>query len=194
MVNVLNKQICSEYESLFDEAYECLFVGFQGLTVEEVNSLRTSLNKEDIRMQVLRSSLAEVVLKQKNRDGFQSMLEGPTAVVWGGNSIIQVSKSVHDFAKKAKKLQIKGGFLNGKPIDEKDAEKLTKIPDRPILLGSIVATFMDPLQSLANGMGPILSSIANLIDALERKRAEEGGNQPAQEAPTEEGGEKPQES
>jgi len=194
MVNVLNKQICSEYESLFDEANECIFVGFQGLTVEQVNALRSSLNKEDIRVQVLRSSLAEVVLKQKNRDGFQSMLTGPTAVIWGGSSIIQVSKSVHDFAKKAKMLQIKGGFLNGKPINEKDAERLTKIPDRPVLLGAIVATFMDPLQSLANGMGQILSSIANLIDALEKKRAEEGGAQPAQAAPADEVGETPQES
>ena len=44
----------------------------------------------------------------------------------------------------------------------------------PVLLGSIVSTFMDPLQSIAGGLESVLSSIVNLVDALEKKKAAEG--------------------
>ena len=173
MVNVLNKKICEEYTELFKHTDDCVFVNFQGLGVEEVNTFRAALTENNISMQVVRSSLASLVLKEMNRDGFEALLDGPTAVIWGGESIVQVSKSVHDFAKKLKNLEIKGGFLSTEPIDKADVEKLTTVPDKPVLLGSIISAFMDPLQGLAGGVASILSSIANLVDALEKKRAEE---------------------
>ncbi|MBU0756324.1 MAG: 50S ribosomal protein L10 [Planctomycetes bacterium] len=174
MVNVLNKKIREEYTELFGQTDDCVFVNFQGLTVEEVNSFRASLIQNNIRMQVVRSSLASLVLKEMDRTGVDTLVDGPTAVVWGGDSIVHVSKSVHDFAKKSKKLKIKGGFLNAEPIESADVEKLTKVPDKPVLLGSLVYAFMSPLQGIASGISSLLSSLVNLVDALEKKRAEEG--------------------
>jgi large subunit ribosomal protein L10 len=173
MVNILNQKITEEYTELFSETDDCVFVNFQGLTVEEVNALRSSLTKNNINMQVIRTSLASIALKSLNRSGFEELLDGPVAVVWGGEGIVQVSKSVNEFAKKSKKLELKGGFLATKPINEDDVKKLTKVPDMPVLLGSIVGTFMDPLQGIAGGLESILSSIANLVDALEKKKAAE---------------------
>ncbi len=60
MANILNKQICSELTELFKEANDCVFVDFQGLTVEEVNTFRSSLTSNQIRMQVIRSSLTDL--------------------------------------------------------------------------------------------------------------------------------------
>jgi large subunit ribosomal protein L10 len=174
MVNVLNKKICEELTALYSEAADCVFVDFQGLTVEEVNTLRSSLTQNNIQMQVVRSALSSIVLKELNREGFEEMLDGPTAVVWGGTGIVQVSKSVADFAKKSKKkLKIKGGSLSEKPIDKTEVDKLTTVPDMPVLLGSIVGAFMDPLQGMANGLNQVLASIANLVDALAEKQEKE---------------------
>lgn len=173
MVNVLNKKICEELAALYNDAPDCVFVDFQGLTVEDVNALRASLTQVDIRMQVVRSALSNIVLKELNREGFEEMLDGPTAVVWGGTGIVQVSKSVSEFAKKSKKLKIKGGSLSEKPINKAEVDKLTTVPDMPILLGSIVGTFMDPLQGMANGLNQLLSSFANLVDALKEKKEKE---------------------
>ncbi|MHC4942974.1 MAG: 50S ribosomal protein L10 [Planctomycetota bacterium] len=174
MVNTLNQKITEEYTELFNEANDCVFVNFQGLTVEEINALRSSLTKNNINMQVIRTSLASIALKSLNRSGFEELLDGPVAVVWGGEGIVHVSKSVHEFAKKTKKLELKGGFLAADPINDEDVKKLTKVPEMPVLLGSIVSTFMDPLQSIAGGLGSLLSSIVNLVDALEKKKAAEG--------------------
>lgn len=173
MVNVLNKKMHEELCELFEEADECVLVDFNGLSVEEINSLRSSLTHNKIHMQVVKTSIAHLVLNEQEREGYDDMLLGQTAVVWGGEGIIHVSKSINDFAKKSKKLKIKGGFLGPKSIDPDEIKTLTTIPDRPILLGSIVGTFMDPLQGVANGLNQILSSIVNLVDALHEKKDKE---------------------
>ena len=195
MVNVLNKKITEELSTLFRDADDCVLVDFKGLSVEEINTLRASLTKNNICMQVIRNSLAGKVLKEMDRTGFEEMLSGPTAVVWGGDGIIQVTKAVHDFSKKSRKLKIKGGFLGLDTIDTEAVKRLTTVPDRPVLLGSILGVIMDPLQGLANGMNNILASIANVIDALLKKSgvddAEGGGaeGEAAKEESVEDAGE-----
>jgi len=177
MANILNQKIREELTDLFNEADECLMVDFTKLSVEEINSFRASLTEKQINMQVIKVSLADLVFKDQERTNYEEMLKGPTAVIWGGDSIVQISKSVNDFAKKTKKLKIKGGLLGKESIDVEAVKKLTTVPDTPILMGMIVNSFMDPLQGIAGGINMILSSVANLIDALKDKREGEAGQE-----------------
>ena len=175
MVNVLNTKIAEEYSTLFNEADDFLVVNCTGLTVEEVNALRASLTENDIHMKVVKTSIARHVLKEQERGDCEELVQGPIAVVWGGEGIVQVSKSVDAFVKKAKKKNFfKGALLGMQIIDVDGVKRLTQVPDRPVLLGSIVGAFMDPLQSFGNGVSQLLGNIANLVDALEKKRTEEG--------------------
>ena len=84
---------------MFQKADDCVLVDFQGLTVDEINTFRSSLIENNIQMQVVKVALAHIVLKEMQRSNYEEMLDGPTAVIWGGESIVQVSKKVHDFAK-----------------------------------------------------------------------------------------------
>lgn len=175
MVNTLNKKIYEELSQLFKETDDCVLVDFHGLAVEEINALRSGLTENHIRMQVVKTSLAHIALRDMGRTGHEDMLRGPTAVVWGGDGIVQLSKTVSQFMKKTKKLKVKGGFLAAKSISEEDIKKLTTVPDRPVLLGMLVSSFMDPLQGMANGIHQLLGNIASLIDALQKKVEGEGG-------------------
>jgi len=59
---------------------------------------------------------------------------------------------------KSKKLKIKGGFLSTDPIDISDVEKLTKVPDKPVLL------FNDSLPRLLIAQSGLLSSGGKSFD------------------------------
>jgi large subunit ribosomal protein L10 len=174
MVSVLNTKICEEISTLFQGIEDCILVNFEGLSVEEVNSLRSSLTDNNISMQVVKVSLADIVLREMGRSEYDHMLKGPTAVIWGGEGILQVSKSVHEFAKKNKKLLIKGGFIGKKSIDTEAVVKLTKVPERPVLLTMVVNSFMDPLYGIVSGVDSLLSSFATLVEALREKKEKKG--------------------
>ncbi len=174
MPNLLNTLIKDEQAVLLKEADNCVVVDFQGLTVEEANDLRSSLREKEIQMRVVKTALARLVLQEMEMADFDEIFTGPTAVVWGGESVVQISKEVHGFAKKNKMLKIKGGILESKCITNEDVLKLTRIPDMPVLLAGIAAGVAAPLQNICNGINSLLSSIANVIDAVKVKKEESG--------------------
>ena len=173
MPNILNKMIKEELATLFDEASSCVFVDFDGIDVSGVSELRSTLTKNDINMQVVKTSLARLVLQEQNRTGYDDLFNGQTAVIWGGDSIVQVSKTISDFAKKNKKLKIKGGFLNSETITGKDVQKLTTVPDTPDLLAGLAGLFIAPLRDICGGINSLLAGISYAIDAV-REKVEKG--------------------
>ena len=175
MPNILNKMMKEEVSAVLNDAADCVVVDFQGLTVEKVNEFRSSLYNNDISMQVVKTSLARQVLGELGREGYKEMFVGPSAVIWGGTDIVQLTKTVHDFAKKNKVLKFKGGFLDNEAISKEDVVRLTNVPDMPILLGGIAAAIGAPVQGFYNGLNSLFSSILYAIDAV-REKVEKGGD------------------
>lgn len=173
MPNVLNQMMTEELTAMLSAISNCVVVDFQGLTVEEVNSLRSSLKKEGVSMRVIKTSLALRVLAEQEHSGYEELVKGPTAVIWGDIDIVSLTKAVHDFAKKNKTLKIKGGFLDHVAITKADVVKLTKVPEMPVLLGGIAAGIAAPVQSVYNCIDSMLTSILYAIDAVREKKEQE---------------------
>jgi len=170
MPNILNQMIRDELVTLFDEAQSCIVVDFQGLNVESINEFRSTLRKNEINMQVVKTTLACKILEELDVTDFEEVFSGPSAVIWGGQDIVQLSKAVNDFARKHKKLKIKGGLLERSAIDKKQVTILVDIPDMPMLLTSIAAGIASPLQSIHNAMNSLFTSIGYAIDAVREKK------------------------
>lgn len=175
MPNILNEMMTGELNAFLGKIDNCVVVNFQGLSVEEANEFRSTLRKNDILMRVVKITLAKRILAEMGREGFDELFTGPAAVIWGGLDVVQLSKTVYDFAKKNKKLEIKGGFLDCSTITKEDVVTLTKIPDMPILLGGIAAGIAAPLQSVYNCVNSLFTSVAYAIDAV-RDKVEKGGD------------------
>ncbi len=175
MPNILNEMMTEELTALLGDINNCVVVDFQGLSVEEANDLRSTLRKNDILMRVVKITLARKILAEMGREGFEDLFTGPAAVIWGGPDVVELSKAVHEYAKKNKKLQIKGGLLDSSTISKEDVVTLTKIPDMPILLGGIAAGIAAPVQSVYNCVNSMFTSIAYAIDAV-REKVEQGGD------------------
>jgi len=176
MPNLLNRMMKEELAVLLGGISDCVVVDFQGLTVEEADELRSSLRKNDISMQVVKTSLARLILEELNREGYREMFTGPTAVVSGGKDIIQVTKAVSEFAKKHKKLKVKGGLVENASISTEDVARLSAVPEIPVCLAGIAAGIAAPLQGIMNDLNALFSSIAYAIDGIREKLEKNGEN------------------
>ena len=57
--------------------------------------------------------------------------------------------------KKTKKMQIKGGILNGARIDTAMVEKLAKIPSKEVLISKLLYLLQSPVRSVAIALNAI---------------------------------------
>ena len=145
-------------------------VGNGGLTVSEIESLRSELRAVDARMKIVKNRLAKIAITGKPSEKLADLFQGPTAIAFSEDPVA-AAKAVKKFAKDNEKLKILGGAMGEEILDEKGVEALASMPSREELLGSIVQTIMSPASNLAGAIGAPASNIAGIIETLENREA-----------------------
>ena len=171
MSRAVNEAIINGLVEEMKDLDSCVLIGPRGLTVEEVTGLRSRLRKRNIKMRVLKNSLAARALEKTAMPGLSELLSGPSALVYGGEGAITISKVIVEEARKTKdKILIHGGFSEGEILDSQGIDSLSKAPTRDEALALVMSNFFAPVSEFARGMEGLLAEVHGLIEALEKKR------------------------
>ena len=166
MSKTVKAMIEKELKSRFAGVNECLVVSIRGLKGEDNNELRGDLLKQRISMNVVKNSLARRAFRDMGMGSMQELLNGPCAVVYGGDSIVDVAKSMVAWSKKLDQLEVKGSYLDGKVLDGRATENLSKMPNRRELSGIIVRQVLAPGSKVVGAIISPASVIAGCIKTL----------------------------
>ena len=111
-------------------AASVVVVDYLGLTVEEVTNLRKELRDNGVQMKVVKNTILRRAAAQAEIEGLDAHFVGPTAIVFSESEVVAPAKVIAEFAKKAEKLEIKGGLIEGKAASAEDVKALAALPDR----------------------------------------------------------------
>ena len=76
-------------------------------------------------------------------------LEGPTAIAISTEDATAPARILFEFAKKADKLQLKAGVVDGSYYDENGIQIIATIPSREILLSRLLGSMQSPITNFA---------------------------------------------
>ncbi len=176
MSKQVKKMLSDELRKAFTGVNDVVVVSIEGVGGIENNQMRLALRKKDIHVQVVKNSLAKRLFSEIGLDSANRLLEGPTAVAWGGPTIVELAKEITNWVGKLKKLQIKGGASAGQSLTKEQVTALSKLPSREELLGRVVSLAMGPAARLVSLMNSPAGRIAGQL-----KTMSEGA--PAESAP-----------
>jgi len=158
----------AEIVESFNDAAGAVLTEYRGLTVKQLQELRRSLG-ENANYAVVKNTLAKLAAKDAGIDGFEDLLTGPTAIAFIKGDVVEAAKGLRDFAKANPTLVIKGGVLDGRPLDAKEVAKLADLESREVLLGKLAGAMLASLSQAVYLLNAPIAQVARLAGALQAK-------------------------
>ena len=163
----------AEVVESFNDAAGAVLTDYRGLTVKELQDLRRSLG-ENANYAVVKNTLAKIAAREAGIDGFEDLLNGPTAIAFIKGDVVEAAKGLRDFAKANPALIIKGGVLDGGFLDAKEVAKLADLESREVLMGKLAGAMLASLTQAVQLLNAPVSQAARLAGALQAKLDESG--------------------
>lgn len=157
-----------------------ILADYRGLSVSELDDVRTKLLEHGARFSVVKNSLTKRAAKDAGLETLTALLDGPTAIAFvGEGDMAAVAKTLNDTARRTRILEIKGGILQGAPMDAAQVVELASLPPADVLQGQVLGAIVGPLNEIVGLFAAPLQNLVGLLDArVEQLQAAE----PAEEA------------
>jgi large subunit ribosomal protein L10 len=158
----------AEIAESFNGSAGAVLTEYRGLTVKQLQDLRRSLGA-NADYAVVKNTLAKLAAKDAGIDGFDDLLTGPTAIAFINGDVVEAAKGLRDFAKANPTLVIKGGVLDGKPLDAAEIAQLADLESREVLMGKLAGAMLASLSQAVHLLNAPIAQAARLAGALQAK-------------------------
>ncbi len=162
--------IVAELTEKIQKAQAGIIVDYKGITVEEDTALRRECRENAVDYSVVKNTLLRFAFNNTGLSDLDELLNGTTSLALCDDDPVAPARIMNDYAKKlTDKFEIKGGFMDGKPVSLDTIKSLASIPALPVLQAQVLGTMLAPITGLA----VVLKQIAEKQGAPAEAAAEE---------------------
>src|SRR6476620_3658950 len=106
-------QVVDELTARLKAADTLLVADYRGLTMPQIDDLRTRLIASGAKFTVTKNTLTRRAAEAAGADALLALLEGPTAIAFleSDGDPVAVAKALSDAAKTTRVLEVRGGIL-----------------------------------------------------------------------------------
>ena len=162
------EKVVEELGQIFESSGVVVVSHYAGLTVAEMQDLRSRAREAGGAVRVAKNRLAKIALEGKSCDSMADLLTGMTVLTYSEDPVA-AAKVAEDFAKDNKKFEILGGAMGENVLDRKGVETVSKMLSREELVASIVGCIGAPASNIAGAIGAPASNIASILSTIEEK-------------------------
>lgn len=160
----------------FNGVSNLVVLSASGLSATAENNLRLALRKKNIRLQMVKNSLAKRVFSDLGLQ-LNEVWGGSTVFAWGPESVKELSKELQDVfrthekkdPKFSEKVRIKTAVAEGTPLP---FARALEMPTRIEAIGEIVAMVLGPGSQLAAVLSSPGAMVASQVATIADKKPE----------------------
>jgi large subunit ribosomal protein L10 len=164
------KQFVSDLHDRLEKAQGTFLVHYQGLKVEDINRLRNELRAIGVEFQVVKNRLLKFACEGTETESIKDEMQGPSAIALTFDDVVAPAKTLVNFAKNFKQLEVKKGQVSGKVIDADDIKHLATLPSRDVLLGQTLSAMQAVPAGFVRLLGGIMGQLMNVLKAIEEQK------------------------
>ncbi len=119
------------------------------LNSHKTRELRRAIRRAGGELKVAKNTIVRIAIDGTAFAGLTPFLQGPTRLVFGYGDPVAVAKVLVQFAREeSERVQVRAAITSGKLLDAQAVDELAKLPERPVLLGRLLALMQTPASLL----------------------------------------------
>jgi large subunit ribosomal protein L10 len=180
MSKLVKDLITKELTTRLKELEGVAVINPRGIDANKNHGIRRRLREKGLRMTVVKNTLARRAVEGGKLQGFDKLLDGPSAVIYGEASAAQIARQLLEEKKKDETLELRGVFFDGEVyVGEKGVEKVSKLPTREEAIANVLAAILGPGRKLAAAIKGPGGTLGAVLKTIENNAKDKEGAAPA---------------
>jgi large subunit ribosomal protein L10 len=138
----------------------------KGLTVNEVNVLRSEVRKTDSTYRVVKNTVVKMALEGTEMEGITPFLSGPKVLAFTSGDAVALAKVLKNFIKDHPELTFEQAYLDGQILDAANAEKIADMPTHDELVAKLLQLLQSPMRRLVVALNAPLQQFASALGQI----------------------------
>jgi large subunit ribosomal protein L10 len=164
------KKIVEDIRKRFLESKVVILTDYKGLDVEKINELRGKLKQSGVEYKVVKNAFLIRASEETDISLIKDSFKGPSAVALSCDDPVSPAKILTEFADEHELLEIKVGVMNGKILDLSAIKKLSALPSREVLLGSLLSVMSGVPSAFVRALNDMPRRLLNVLQAIKEQK------------------------
>src|SRR5258707_72840 len=162
------KELVATLADVFKAANVVVVAHYSGLTVAQMQKLRTQMKLAGGSVKVTKNRLAKIALEGTDVAAIAPLLKGPTVLAYSGDPVAAPKVAI-DFAKANEKFVILGGSMGRTALNPDGVKALAALPSLDELRAKLVGLIQAPATKIAQVVGAPAAKLTRVVQAYASK-------------------------
>jgi large subunit ribosomal protein L10 len=162
------KELVATLAEVFKATNVVVVAHYSGLTVAQMQKLRTQMKQAGASVKVTKNRLAKIALEGTDVAAIAPLLKGPTVLAYSGDPVAAPKVAI-DFAKANEKFVILGGSMGKTALNPDGVKALAALPSLDELRAKLVGLIQAPATKIAQIVNAPAAKLARVVQAYASK-------------------------
>ncbi len=141
--------IIDEIRDKFERAESAVVIDYIGITVAQADAMRKKLREANVDYTVYKNTLVKRAIAGTEWEALGEVLEGPSGFAFSFDDATAPARVLNESIKEYKKMEFKGGVVEGAVYGKEDMQAIANIPSREVLISKFMGSIQSPIANFA---------------------------------------------
>lgn len=163
--------VVSELKDSFAGSTGLFIVGYRGMSVAKLQSLRKMVRQNNGHLKVAKVRLVKRAIEGlPGSEELASLLREQVALVFAEQESPAIAKAISDFAKANEALKIVAGYIDAAVLPAAAVSRIAALPSREVLLAQLCGTLKAPMSRLVGLFSGMQTKLVMVVKQIEQKK------------------------
>ncbi len=160
------KAIVADVNETATNALSLVIADSRGVTVGAMDALRKQAREQNVRLRVVRNTLAKRAIQGTEFECVNEALVGPSLFGFSMEDPGAAARIFKDFAKEQENFEVKALSVGGKLLEASKIDALAKLPTLEQALGQLASVMIAPVTKLVRTFNEVPTKVTRVVAAV----------------------------